>query len=475
VLAGDIAGILLAVWAVGVLVAARPTNVPRLAEIGVDGRVLGVMAAVSAVVAVAFALVGAFGNRGAVAGRLRAAGTRTTAGGAALRVRGGLVIAQVSLALMLLCGAGLLLRSIEKLTAIDPGFDPEHLLTASVILPTGTYAEPARQAALFDRVLERVRALPGVEAAGAVTFLPLTPLTAATSFTVVGRPAPPPGESPTAEVREVDPAYFRTMRIPLVRGRGLTAADGPTAPPVVLINEAMARQFWPGQDPIGQRVQVSWTHADREEQIVGVVGDVRGASLDAAVRPRIYYPRAQEPSGSMWIVVRHRGDPGALAAAVRGTVRGIDRDIPLQDVATMYAHLAQSLAQRRYPMFLLGVFAGLAVVLSAIGLYGVLAYVVGQRTHEIGVRLALGARPAEVLRLVVRQGMRLVAAGLVLGLAGAILAMRVLRSLLYGVTPTDPMTLAGAALGLVGVALLAMAIPARRAARVAPTEALRYE
>jgi putative ABC transport system permease protein len=474
-LAGGLAGTLLAVWAVDLLLAVHPAAVPRLADIGVNARVLAVTALVSMVVGVGFGLVGAFGDRAGPAAVLRGAMGRATAGRAALRVRGGLVVTQVALALILLAGAGLLVRSIQKLTAIDPGFDPSHLLTVDLTLPAGSYAEPARRTAFFDQVLDRTRALPGVQGAGAVTFLPLMAQGTATSFTVVGRPAPAPGQAPVAEIRSADPDYFRTMRIPLLRGRTPTAADGPHAPPVIVIDQTMARELWPGEDPIGRRVQVSWTHPDVEEEIVGVVGDVRGASLDAPLRPRIYYPEAQEPSGSLWIVVRHTGNTAALTAALRGAVRDIDRNVPVQDVATMYTHLTQSMADRRYPMLLLSVFAGLALLLAAVGLYGVLAYMVGQRTQEIGVRLALGARPAEVLGLVMGQSLRLVGAGLVLGLTGALLATRVLRSLLYGVTPTDAVTLVGAVLGLVGVALLATAIPARRAARVAPMEALRYE
>jgi putative ABC transport system permease protein len=472
---GGAAGALLAIWVVDLLVAAHPQDVPRLGEIGVDFRVLAVTALVSLVVGVAFGVASIFGDHGAPAGTLRAGTGRATASHAALRLRNGLVVAQVALALMLLAGAGLLVRSIQKLTAIDPGFDPANLLTVNLTLPAGTYGEPVQQRQFFDRLLERVRALPGVDRASSVTFLPLTGQTASTSFTVVGQPAPAPGEAPVAEIRSADPDYFRTMRIPLLRGRTPTAADGPNAPPVIVINQTMARELWPGENPIGRRVKVGWTHPDLEEEIIGVVGDVHGASLDAPIRPRIYYPLAQEPSGSLWIVTRYVRDVGSLAAGLRGAVRDIDRNVPVQDVATMYTHLTQSMADRRYPMLLLTAFAGLALTLSVIGLYGVLSYAVARRTQEIGVRLALGARPAEVLRLVVGDGMRLVGIGMVLGLAGAVLATRVLRSLLYQVTPTDPLTLIAVGVTLLGVALLAAAIPARRAAKIEPMEALRYE
>jgi putative ABC transport system permease protein len=473
-LAGGAAAWILAKWAVALLLAARPVDVPRLAEIGLNLRVLGLTAVVSLAAGVAFGLIGPSGDRSQASTALRSSAGRLTCGRTSLRIRAGLVVAQVSLALMLVAGAGLLVRSLQKLTAIDPGFDPASLLTVTLDLPSA-YKEPARQTDFFDQLLGRIRGMPGVEAAGAVTFLPLTGQGAATSFTVAGRPAPAPGEEPVAEIRIVDPGYFRAMRIPILRGRAPGAADGPDSPPVILVNATLARKFWPGEDPIGRRVKVGWTHPDVEEQVIGVVGNVRGASLDAPIRPRIYYPRAQEPTGYLHLVVRHTGDPGRLAAAIRGAVRNLDRNVPILDAMTMYARLASSMADRRYPMFLLGGFAVLAVALSAIGLYGVLAYAVSQRVQEIGLRVALGARPSDILGLVVGQGMRVVGIGVGLGLCGALLATRALRSLLYGVTPTDPATLVAAGVGLAVVALIATALPARRATKIDPMEALRAE
>jgi len=475
-LAGGAAGCLLALWGVGLLVAARPSDVPRLAEVGVDARVLAATIAVSLIVGLACGLPTALGDATrAIASVLRSAGTRATAASASLRFRGGLVVGQVSLALVLLAGAGLLVRSLRKVAAVDPGFDPANLLTVSLDLPAGTYPDPARQAAFYSRLLERVHGLPGVEGAGAVSLLPLTGQNSATGFSVVGRPAPAPGQGPVADIRVADPDYFHAMRIPLRRGRTPTEADRPGSPPVVVVNETLARQTWPGEDPIGRRVKVNWIESSPEAEVIGVVGDVHSAGLDGDIRPTIYYPQAQRPSGSMWLVIRHAGDPATLTTAARAAVREIDRNLPVPDGLTMYARLVRSMSDRRYPMLLLSIFAGLAVLLSAVGLYGVLAYAVSQRTAEIGIRMALGAQVRDVVRLVVTQGLRVVALGIAIGLAGAVAATRVLRGLLYGVGATDPQTLLLVSLGLLGVAALAAYLPVRRATKVDPMVALRYE
>ena len=475
-LAGGVAGALLAVWGVGLLVAARPSDVPRLAEVGVDARVLAATIAVSLLVGLACGLPSALGDATrTVASVLRSASIRATAARATLRFRGGLVVGQVSLALVLLAGAGLLVRSLQKLESVDPGFDPAHLLTVSLDLPAGTYSDPARQAGFYSQLLERVRGLPGVDAAGAVNLLPLTGQNSATGFSIVGRPAPAPGQGPVADIRVADLDYFHAMRIPLRRGRTPTEADRPGSPPVIVVNETLARLIWPGEDPIGQRVKVNWIESSPEAAVIGVVGDVHGAGLDGDIRPTIYYPQAQRPSGSMWLVIRHAGEPATLTTAVRAAVREIDRNLPVPTGLTMYARLVRSMSDRRYPMLLLSLFAALAVLLSAVGLYGVLAYAVSQRTAEIGIRMALGAQVRDVVRLVVTQGLRVVALGVAIGLGGAVATTRVLRSLLYGVAATDPPTLLAVALGLLGVAALAAYLPVRRATKVDPMMALRYE
>jgi predicted permease len=291
----------------------------------------------------------------------------------------------------------------------------------------------------------------------------------------VGRPEPKNGEWTSADIRTVDPGYFAAMRIPLLRGRTFTAADRADAPPVIVVNETMARQFWPGGDPVAERLQVSWNDPKAQPQIVGVVGDVRTSSLDADVRPMIYYVEAQAPTGSLTLAIRHSGDPGPLVAAVRTAVRDLDRDVPLTDVATMATRLSRSMADRRYPMLLLSGFALLAVLLAAVGLYGLLSYVVSRRTREIGVRMALGADQLTVLRMVLRDGVRLTLMGVAAGAVASIAAARALGHLLYGVGPTDPLTFAAVGLLLVVVATIASYLPAARATRVDPVVALRNE
>lgn len=475
-LLGGGAGLLLAMWGVDLLVASSPTGIPRLAEIALDGRVIAVTAGLTLFVGIVAGLPAALRVAAdGLAGGLRGESSRTTADAGAMHFRGGLVVAQLSLALVLLAGAGLLVRSLHRLAAVNPGFDPANLLTLSIELPSATYPDAIRRATFHTQLVERVRGLPGVSAAGAVSFLPLSGAGAATRFTIVGRPAPEPGHWTSADIRIVDPGYFAAMRIPLERGRGLTAADRADAPPVVLINETMARRFWPNENPIGSRLQVRWAHPEAQPQIVGVVGDVRVSSLDGELRPMIYYPQLQEPSGYMAIIARHAGDAPGLTSAVRAVVRELDRNLPVSDVATMSARLVQSMADRRYPMLLLTVFAALAVLLAAVGIYGVLSYAVNQRQREFGVRMALGAGAADVLRLVIGGGMRLTLAGIAIGATGGLFASRALGRLLYGVTPTDPLTFAAVAGLLALVALIAVYFPALRATRVDPMTVLRSE
>lgn len=475
-LGGGAAGVLLAQWGVDLLVAAAPPGIPRLAEIAVDTRVLAVAAVVSLAVGIAAGLPAALGvtTRG-LADALRGGSGRATADRHARRWRNGMVVAQLSLALVLLSGAGLLVRSLQRLSAIEPGFEPDRVTSMTVDLPQATYGDGARQAAFYQQLTDRIHDYPGVSEVGAISLVPLVPQGAATRFTVVGRPAPKPGEWTSADIRIVEPGYFAAMRIPLVRGRAFTTADRSDAPPVIVVNQTMARQYWPGADPVGARLQVSWTHPDARPEIIGVVGDVRTSALDADLRPMVYYVEAQEPTGYLTLVVRHSGNPAALASAVRNAVRDLDRDVPLTDVATMSTRLTRSMADRRYPMLLLSGFAGLAVVLAAVGLYGLLSYAVSRRSREIGVRVALGAGRGAVLRMVLGDGVRLTLAGILIGAAGSALGARALGRLLYGIGPTDPVTFVAVAALLVAVALVASYVPASRATRVDPVVALRTE
>ena len=326
----------------------------------------------------------------------------------------------------------------------------------------------------FERLFQRIDAAPGVASAGAVSFLPLTSLGSATRYEAVGLPAPPAGQEPVTDVRVVTREYFRSMGIPLVRGRLFDERRTADAANAVIVNETLARRHWPGEDPIGKRIRINWDDA-REDVIVGVVGDVRHASLDAEVRAMTYWPYARNPNSSMTLTIRTAGDTGATIAAVRGIVRELDPDLALADVRTMDEVVSRSVAQQRLLMVLLGVFAGAALLLAAVGIYGVIAYSVTQRQQEIGIRMALGARAGDVLRMVVAQAAGLAAAGIVVGLAGAALLTGLMRDLLFGVDPIDPVTFAAVAALLGGVALLASYIPGRRATRVDPVIALRAE
>jgi len=474
-LAGGAAGALLASWGVHLLVRAAPPEVPRIADIRLDFTVLAVTGLVSMAAGVLFGLPAALSRSGAAIQGLHAATTRTTAGVPAARLRGALVITQMSLAIVLLVGAGLLVRSLQRLIAVDPGFDPANISAVTITLPDATYPDSLRRVTFYERLLERVRAMPGVQSAGIISWLPMTPGNAATSLTVVGRPEPAPGQKPTAAIRIVDPGYFDAMRIPLRRGRSLVPSDRLGSVPVAVISDAMARKLWPGEDPIGRHVKVEWWHEKVSVEIVGVVGDSRHDGLDAEFEPTLFYPFAQESQGGMSLVLRSTLPPAKLTRMVRAAVSEMDRGLPVADAVTMYHHITEMMADRRYPAFVLGLFAALALTLAAVGIYGVLSYTVGQRTREIGVRLALGARPADVLRTVLGDGLRLTFIGIALGATAAGLAAGALGKLLYDVRPLDPVTFASVTLVLVGVALLAMAAPARRAARVDPMVALRYE
>ncbi|PYP71168.1 MAG: ABC transporter permease [Gemmatimonadetes bacterium] len=475
-LAGGAAGALLASWGVHLLVRAAPPEVPRIADIRLDLQVLAVTGLVSMAVGVLFGLPAALSRSGAAIQGLHAATTRTTEGVPAARLRGALVIAQMSLAIVLLVGAGLLVRSLRRLIAVDPGFDPANISAVTITLPRATYPDSLRRVAFYERLLERIRNMPDVQSAGIVSWLPMTPGNAVTSLTVVGRPEPAPGQRPTAAIRLVDPGYFDAMRIPLKRGRSLATSDRLGSVPVAVISEAMARKLWPGEDPIGRHVKVEWWHPTVSVEIVGVVGDSRHDGLDAEFQPTLFYPFAQESQqSSMSLVLRSTLPPATLTRMVRAAVSEMDTGLPVADAVTMYHHIAETMADRRYPAFVLGLFAALALTLAAVGIYGVLSYTVRQRTREIGVRLALGARPADVLRTVLGGGLRLTLSGVALGGMAAGLAAGALGKLLYGVHPLDPATFAIVILVLVGVALLAMAAPARRAARVDPMVALRYE
>jgi putative ABC transport system permease protein len=473
VLAGALA-LLLAVWGVDLLRTTLPDTFPRAAGISVDARVFGFTLVVSLLTGIVFGLIPALqGSRTDLNETLKEGG-RSSGGGGRNRLGDLLVVSEVALSLLLLAGAGLTLRSFIRLMSVDPGFDPQNALTVAISLPQSKYGGPQR-AAFFQQIIERLRALPGVRSAGAA-FPPLGLWENSDGFRIEGRPPAPPGEPQLFASRVVSGDYFKAMKIPLLKGRVFTESDGLNQPPVIIINEAMARQYWPNEDPIGKRL-ISSSDGWRDwREIVGVVKDVRYAALDKEAKAQMYIPFNHD-SGITYrtLVVRADGDPMSLVAAVRSQVQALDRDQPISHIRTLEELVANSVAQRRFIMLTLAILAGVALLLAAVGIYGVTSYSVEQRRHEIGVRMALGARTGDVLRLLLGQGMKLVAVGVAIGLAAAFALTRLISNLLFGVRATDPVTFAAIAILLAGVALVACYLPARRATKVDPMVALRCE
>jgi putative ABC transport system permease protein len=393
-------------------------------------------------------------------------------------VRALLVVSEIALSLVLLVGSGLMIRSFARLLAVDPGFKADHVLTAFVSLPPSKYSKPEEQAAFFERLIDGLRTVPGVSAAGVVTDLPLFG-GSSTGVEIDGRPPPLPGQRPLTEYRTISPDYFSAMGMSLTEGRAFTRHDTEDAPGVVIINETMAARFFNGEEAIGKRVGLSGNPRDWRE-IVGVVHDVRNYGLDADVKPEVYVPFLQNaPSylagvaSAMNVVVRSTNDPSALANTLRERVQALDKDQPISEIRTMEWYLSDSMAQRRFNMLLLGAFAGLALTLAAVGIYGVISYTVTQRTHEMGIRIALGARDGDILKLIFAQSMLTTLAGIVIGLGAALALTRLLQNLLYQVTATDPFVFGSITLLLLLVAMVATYIPARRAMKVDPITALR--
>ncbi|MCI0404008.1 MAG: ABC transporter permease [Acidobacteria bacterium] len=472
-----IVGLLLAFWGVDVVKAISPRELETLMRtVAIDGWVLGFTAVVSLGTAVLFGTVPAFATlRGRIGESLKEGvrgGGSVARSGQARRL---LVASELALALVLLISAGLLIKSFGRLQSVPTGFNAENLLTLRIQLSSARYEDRAQRTAFFRDLVDRIETLPGVKSAGAIAFLPLDGLGSATGCSVVGRPEPPPGEEPVCDVRVVHPGYFHTMGIPLLRGRNFNSSEEAQSANVVIINEALARQMFPGEDPIGKKLVIVMSDEPPQDEIIGVVGDVKHSGPDTEARPMTYWPHPRFPYPFMNVVVRTQGEPLSVVGAVRHEVQALDPAQPIADVRTMEQLVANSVARPRFNMLLLGVFAAVALVLATVGIYGVMAYSVAQRTHEIGIRLALGAQRGDVVKLIVGSGLGLAVGGVVLGLAGAFALTRLLASLLFAVTPTDPGTFAGVAVLLMAVALLACWIPARRAMRVDPMVALRYE
>jgi putative ABC transport system permease protein len=473
---GGALGLLLSYWCVEALVALSPPNLIGEGQVGINLTVLVFTLAVSLLTGVAFGVVPAVEtSRLNLSESLKESSRGNVGGGRAGRVRGVLVVAEIGLSLVLLVGAGLMVRSFLRLQAVNPGFDAGNLLTMRVMLPESKYPQDGRKVEFFRQAAERIRALPGVRSASAVSALPFADLGAATSFTVDGRPPLPAGDRLTTDVRVADENYFRTMNIPVVAGRTFTEQEAVEDRKVAVVNETMARRHFPGEDPIGKRILVNMSGEPTPTEIIGVVGDARYDKLEGELKPMVYWTPPRLTYSSMTFVVRTVGDPGALGPAAVREIQAVDKEQPVSDVRTMESWLAESTARTRFGTLLLGAFACAALLLAAVGIYGVISYSVAQRRNEIGIRMALGAQGRDVLRLVVGQGMRLVLAGVGLGLLGALALTRVMSGLLYGVAATDPTTFAANALLLTAVSLVACYIPARRATRVDPLTALRRE
>src|SRR5947209_4129285 len=477
-LAGGALGLLIALWGTDLLVAVSGNAIPRSTQIGLDVYVLGFTFLVALVTGVLFGLAPALqASRSDLTEALKEGGRSSGDGARHNRLRSALIVAEVAIALMLLVGSGLLIQSLRRLQQVSPGFDSHNVLTLSVGLPDVKY-NTQQQADFYRSLRERIEALPGVASASAVFPLPLSGERMGISFETEGRPVLKSDE-PSTEFRTVSPDYFRTMGIPFLKGRDFTERDDQTAPGVVIVNEAFAQKFFPNKDPLGKRIKPGISVDENKpvmREIVGVVGNVKHKNLSMAEEdPEAYVPHEQLPFDTMTLVVKTNVNAASITSAVRNEVRALDKDLPVYSIKTLDEYLAASVSQPRFNTLLLAIFAGLALILTAIGLYGVMSYSVVQRTHELGIRLALGAQTHDIQKLVVGQGMALTLIGVVIGLIGAFALTRIMRSLLFGISATDPLTFIAVSLLLSTIALIACLIPARRAMKVDPMIALRYE
>jgi putative ABC transport system permease protein len=469
-------GLLLAYGGVKLLVALTPSEVPRLHEIGLHVPVFLWTLAISVVTGLLFGLAPALqASRPDVNAALKESSGRNPGSIQGSSLRNLLVVSEVAVALLLLVGAGLMTKSFLRLQQVDPGFDATNVVSMNIALPTSKYRTQQLNN-FYDQLFERIRNLPGVKSVGGINPLPLGGTNISLSVLVEGAPAVALTDRPSVGVRVVTPGYFQTMSIPILKGRPFTEQDRDNTPNVILVNEALASRFWPNQDAVGKRLDFEEDSGKQVwREIVGVVGNVKHKALATEVMPEAYFPYKQGPENFMGLVVRTASDPVSMIPAIRNQVLSIDKDQPVSDIMTMEQRLAKSVASSRFVMLLLGSFSVLALGLAAVGIYGVMSYLVTQRTQEIGVRMALGAQKRDVLKLVVRRGMVLATVGTVIGLIASLALTRLMRSLLFEVTPTDWLTFVITSVVLLTVALLACYIPARRATKVDPLVALRYE
>jgi putative ABC transport system permease protein len=485
-------GLLSALWLSDVFANITAINLPRLDQVRLDGRVLLATAGFSLLTGLLTGIAPAFRSSESRLFRWLSDGVRSTASPARRRIGNVLVVFEVALAVVLLVGGGLMLKSFARLVKVDPGFDPHHVLRLDLALPGLRYKEPEQQRAFYEQLIQQLKTLPGVESVGATTQTPLSPGDNWSGFAIEGRPDPPPGQQQQAATRAISNDYFHSLKIPLLKGRFFSDADArvalplmrwypqqpypkhfndPQPIPAVIINESMAKLYWPNEDPVGRRLKIiesPWM------TVVGVVGDVRHNGLNSKPNPEIYLSHLQEPQGALAVMVRTNGDPLQLASAARAQVKTLDRDLPVT-LTTMDQIFSESVAGQRFYALLLGIFASLALVLSMIGVFGVINYSVAQRTHEFGVRIALGAQRSDLFKLVLGRGLLLALLGVGIGAAGALVLTRLIAGLLFGVSPTDWPTFVMISALVTAVAMFACYLPARRATRVDPLIALRYE
>jgi len=479
---GGLFGTLLALWGVDLLLAMAPQGLPRIDEVTVNASVLAFTAGVTLFTGVLFGIFPALhAARSNVGGMLKDAMRGSSGGVASRRARNSLVMAEMALAVVLLVGAGLLIRSFTKLLAVDPGFRPERVVTFAISAPDTKYSEYAQRRALVADLVERMKRVPGAQDAAVVTGLPLSNMMIRTTTHIVGTPQDPPASRKATDVAMVTPGYFSTMGIRLVSGRDFTDRDGSGAPVVAIVNQEFAKRYFPNENPVGKRIELGWEQDTAATggnmtlggEIVGVVGDVKRRGLSDEVYPETYASYMQPTFSSFSVVVRSTADPATVMAAIRSQVRELDRDLPLTDLRQLAEVVSASVSRPRFYTMILGVFAAIALVLAAVGIYGVISYAVSMRTRELGIRIALGATGQQVSRLVLRQGVSLAFAGVVVGGVGAFWLSRLLTKLLFGVSASDPLTFFGVAALLTGIAALACYVPARRAARVDPVLAMR--